>query len=121
MIEIMIDKEFVSMPTMVDGKYPKEIWGKFYKVRGLTSVQYCEEVGGLNWSLPMEIIDKLKSAHDLFQATPVRSLSVYELAILRKSFDLVDLIRLRKEGLIYKKPRSGGAISLQDRGGCGGF
>ena len=98
MIEIMIDKEFVGMPIMVDGRYPMEIWGKFYRVQGSTSAQYCQENGGSNWSLPMEIIDKLKSAYDSFQTLP--DLSVDDLTILRKSFDMGDIIRLRKEGLI---------------------
>ena len=97
MIEI-IEKELEDFPKVIEGKYPKELWGKCYGISGLDNGQYCQKNGTMTWGIPTELIDRIKTLTD--NPSVEESVSVDDLTILRKSFDLQDIIRLRKEGLI---------------------
>ena len=103
---MIIKDELDIYPLIENGKYPENLWGKFFKVKSITNWNYIQKDGALIWSVYEEvaefILDLLEKNVPESPKTSIspKNISIEEITILRKSFNLPDIIELRKEGLI---------------------
>ena len=112
-------EELETFPIWANDAFPKELWGKFFKVKGQIEMSYMLRDGSTYYTLPEEVIDYLvelvKKLKDMeakykeqkvvnekmeLEPIPARNSQVEDLLRLKEKFTAEEIVQLSKNGII---------------------